>query len=199
RPAAQPGYLLAAPPGALLSLFRHVHRPHQPGPPGGRGPGGNALRTGSRLPADAGWFHRPTLAGGPPDAQPAGGHHRQHPPRRILHRQALRPRHPRRAPGHPRVSRLRDAAPPPHGAGAGVAAALPGGALLEDSLPTAPGALGYAAPRPLHAAPLRVAGHRRRGGGSQPPRLPLPARLAAALRGIPLSPLRAPGARRYPP
>src|SRR5690606_41322487 len=101
--------------------------------------------------------------------------------------------------GHPRVSLLRDAAPPPHGAGAGVAAALPGGALLEDSLPTAPGALGYAAPRPLHAAPLRVAGHRRRGGGSQPPRLPLPARLAAALRGIPLSPLRAPGARRYPP
>ena len=52
RPAAQPDHLLAGPPGALLSLLRHVHRPDQPEPARGRGARRRALRTGHRLPAD---------------------------------------------------------------------------------------------------------------------------------------------------
>ena len=52
------------------------------------------------------------VAGRPAAAQPARRRHRQHPPRRDLHRQALLARRPHRPPRPRRVPRLRDAARP---------------------------------------------------------------------------------------
>ena len=71
--------------------------------------------------------HRtPAVGGRPGAAAPADRHHRQHPPRRVLHRQALQPRlaaRPARAAG---AARLRDAAAPGHGPGPGAAGPGPG-------------------------------------------------------------------------
>jgi uncharacterized protein (DUF2126 family) len=63
------------------------------------------------------------LAGRPPAAQPADRRHRQHPPRRVLHRQALLAGRPDRPPRPARTARLRDAAARPHVAGPATAAA----------------------------------------------------------------------------
>ncbi len=53
RSAQEPDHLLAEPSGAVLSVLRHVHRPHQPGPARGRSAQRQPVRTGDRFPADA--------------------------------------------------------------------------------------------------------------------------------------------------
>jgi uncharacterized protein (DUF2126 family) len=75
-----------------------------------------------------------TLAGRQAAAQPAGRSFRQHPSRRILHRQALLARQRHRAPGPGRIPRLRNAAARADVAAADAAAARAGGALLADAL-----------------------------------------------------------------
>ena len=62
--------------------------------------------------------HRPSLP------QHPGGHDRQHPPDRVLHRQDVRPRQRLRPPRPGRMPRLRDAAARPHVGGADPADAL---------------------------------------------------------------------------
>ena len=95
--------------------------------------------------------------------QPADRRHRQHAPRRVLHRQAVLARRPDRPPGPARAARLRDAAARAHEPRAAAAAARAGRALLARAVPAgAPRALGHRAARPLHAAALRLAGFRRR-------------------------------------
>jgi uncharacterized protein (DUF2126 family) len=82
---------------------------------------------------------RPALDRRPGAAQPAGRRHRQHPPHRVLHRQALLAGQRQRPPGPGGVPRLRDAAARAHEPGADAAAAHPGGALLEGALqPSSP-------------------------------------------------------------
>ena len=56
----------------------------------------------------------PAVAGRPAVPQPADRRHRQHPPRRVLHRQAVLARRPDRAPRPARAARLRDAAARAH-------------------------------------------------------------------------------------
>ena len=68
------------------------HRPDQPGAAHRRGPPRRALRAGDRARAGPGARTRPkhpALAGRPAVPQPAGRRHRQHPPHRDLHRQAV--------------------------------------------------------------------------------------------------------------
>ena len=60
--------------------------------------------------------------------------HRQHAPRRVLHRQALLARDQQRAAGPGRAARVRDAAARAHEPGAAAAAARARRALLEDAL-----------------------------------------------------------------
>ena len=96
RPAAQPAHLLAAPPVAVLPVLRPLHRPDQPGAAGRRGPprvASTSSRSRSprldRLGAER--RRRPwqvDRAAAPPAHRP----HRQHPPGRVLHRQAVQPR-----------------------------------------------------------------------------------------------------------
>ena len=101
------------------------------------------------------------VAGRPPVPQPADRRHRQHPPRRVLHRQAVLARRPDRPPRPARDARLRDAAACAHEPGAAAADARAGRALLARALPArAARALGHRAARPLHAAALRLAGLR---------------------------------------
>ena len=73
------------------------------------------------------------VAGRPAAAQPAGRRHRQHAPRRVLHRQALLARRPDRPARPARDARLRDAAACAHEPGAAAADARAGRALLEPS------------------------------------------------------------------
>jgi uncharacterized protein (DUF2126 family) len=77
------------------------------------------------------------LAGGPHAAQHPGGRHRQHPPQRVLHRQAVLARQLHRPPGPAGAARLRDAAARAHEHRAAAAAARAGGPLLEGALPRA--------------------------------------------------------------
>ncbi len=63
-------------------------------------------------------------------AAPAHRHHRQHAPRRVLHRQALQPRQCPRQTRSARAARVRDAAALPDGDGAVAAGALAGGVVL---------------------------------------------------------------------
>ena len=132
RPAGVAADLLAAPPVAVLPVLRPVHRHHLAGAAGRRGPRRGALRAGDRVrrdrAADPGGRHREAVGDRPRAAAPAHRHHRQHPPRRVLHRQAVQPRQ-RPRPARPAgAARLRDAAALPDGDGAVAAGALAGGA-----------------------------------------------------------------------
>ena len=70
------------------------------------------------------------LARRPPAAPSARRRDRQHPPGRVLHRQAVQPRQRAGPPRPGRAAGLRDAAPPADGPGAGPAGPGPGGPLL---------------------------------------------------------------------
>ncbi len=122
----------------------------------------------------------------------------QHPPRRILHRQALfsadsstgRPR-------SARASRLRDAAARAHEPYPAIAGARPDRLVLETTLPALSGGLGNPAPRPFHAAPFRRRRLPRRARRSQWRRLCLRSRMVRRAFRIPLSGLWARDARRH--
>jgi hypothetical protein len=137
RPAPQPGHLLAEPPVAVLPVLGPVHRPHQPGATGRRGPQRDALRAGDRLPADArtawcssrgwstgccatSWWTSPATRTAPSSASTSS-----------TRRTGQRP------PGPGRIPRLRDAAARAHVAAADAVAARAGGPLLEQALPQA--------------------------------------------------------------
>ncbi len=126
----------------------------------------------------------------PAAAQPPRRPDRQHPPRRVLDRQALLARLAVRAARPGRAPRVRDAAAPPDGAGAGAARARARGPVLERALPREPRLLGDAAPRPLDAAALRPAGPPRRGDRPRCGRLRAARGVVRAVRRVPLSALR---------
>ena len=81
----------------------------------------------------------------------------QHPPRRDLHRQALRSGDAARPAGPRRAARVRDAAARAHGGGAGGARARARRVVRARAVPRAARALGADAPRPLPPADLAVA------------------------------------------
>ena len=88
----------------------------------------------ARLTTAAGTDCCTTVGHRPGAAPPAHRHHRQHPPRRVLHRQALQPRQPPRPAGPAGAARLRDATALPDGDGAVAAGARAGGPVLGQPL-----------------------------------------------------------------
>ena len=161
RPAAQPHHLLAEPSGALVSLLRHVHRPHQPEPARGRGAQRHALRAGDRLRADRrdsssrarrtrspGWWTGScAISSSTSPATPTARNSRS--------TSCTRPDSATGRLGPAGVPRLRDAAARAHEPAADAAAARAGRALLDASLSRAARALGHAPARRVHAAALR--------------------------------------------
>ncbi len=92
--AEEPRHLLAEPSLALVPLLGAVHRADEPGAAGRRGPRRPAVRARDRIPADgragpAGRRGRLPVARRPAAAAPARRPDRQHPPRRVLDRQAV--------------------------------------------------------------------------------------------------------------
>ena len=162
RPARQHDRLLAQPSGAELPVLGHVRRPDQPGAAHRRGAQRFGLRDRDRVRrARARRRGRgrqdAAVADRPPAAQPADRRHRQHPPRRVLHRQALLARRPDRPPRPARDARLRDAAACAHEPGPAAADARARRPLLGRAVPAgAARALGHRAARPLHAAALHL-------------------------------------------
>ncbi len=124
RSAAQPAGVLAQPSVAVVPVLRPVHRPDQPGAARRRSAQRQPLRAGDRLrPAAAVRRRYAAVAGRPPVPQPADRRHRQHAPRRVLHRQAVLARHAAGPPRAARAARLRDAAARAHEPRAAAAAA----------------------------------------------------------------------------
>ena len=169
RPAAQPARLLAQSPVAVVPVLRPVRRPDQPGAAHRRGAPRQPVRARDRLRRDAaaGDRRRAAVAGRSRVPPPAGRRHRQHAPRRVLHRQALQPGQRQRAArawSSCARSRCR-----PH-ARMSLAQQLlmrgAGGAGSGASRTSAAGALGHRAARPLHAAALRRRGLRRRAAAT---------------------------------
>ena len=172
--------------------------PDQPGAARRRGPRGEPLRARDRLRRDRAAGSRgrgrgrrlPAVGRRPRAAPPAHRPDRQHPPRRVLHRQALQPRHlarPARAAG---AARLRDAAARPDGAAPGRAGPRAGGALRRRALPQAAGPLGHRAARALPAALGLRRRHRRGVRRPARPRHRDGGGVVRALRGVPLPPHR---------
>ena len=119
---------------------------------------------------DAGDGEAAAVAGRPRAAAPAHRPDRQHPPRRVLHRQDVQPRLLARPARAARAARLRDAAAPADGAGPGAAGAQPG----RDVLGAAADARRWCAGAPaLHEDFLLPAGRdpRHRRGRRRPARL----------------------------
>ena len=168
----QPGVVLAAPPLALLPLLRPVHRPDQPGAAVRRGPARGRLRDGDRArrdrPADARAGRAAAVARRPRAAAPAHRPDRQHPPVRVLRRQALQPGLLARPARPARAARLRDAAAPADGARPGAAGARAGRDVLGAARTRPAGPLGHGAARGLPAAARRHRRHQR--GGRRPAR-----------------------------
>ena len=92
-----------------------------------------------------------SLDGRPCAAAPAHRPGRQHPPLRVLHRQALRPRLQPRTPRAAGAARVRDAPAPADGAGAGAAGPLAGRDVLGAAAHRSAGPLGHRAARRLPA------------------------------------------------
>ncbi len=130
------------------------------------------------------------LAGRPAVPQPARRRHRQHPPLRDLHRQALLARRPDRPARPRRVPRLRDAAQCAHEPRAATAGAGADRPLLDSAARRQLRALGHDAARSLHAAAFRVGRLPRCPRRSQDARLrPRPRMVRRAAR-VPLPVLR---------
>ena len=126
RSAQEPDPVLAAASFAVLPVLRPVHRPDQPGAARRRSAPRPALRARDRA-CDGAAAGRgraaAAMAGRSPVSQSSGRRHRQHPPRRDLHRQAVLAGRPDRPAGPRRVPLLRNAAGRAHEPGAAVAAA----------------------------------------------------------------------------
>ena len=165
-------------PSLSLPVLGPVHRPDQPGAAHRRGAQRLGLRDRDRVRRAAARHaeerrHAAAVARRPPAAQPADRRHRQHAPRRVLHRQAVLARQRDRPPRPARDARLRDAAACAHEPDAAAADARAGRALLARAVPAgAAQALGHRAARPLHAAALRLAGPARRRRRAERRRLP---------------------------
>ena len=192
-PAQEPRALLAAPSVAVLSLLRPVHRTDQPGAAHRRGAPRFPLRAGDRAGAGAAAGRgqaAAAVAGRPAVPQPAGRCHRQHPPLRDLHRQALFARYRLRPAGAGRVPRLRDAAEPAHEPGA--ATPHPGDHRppVEEAVDRRLRALGHRAARPLHAALVCLAGLPRCAGRPEDGGLRHAAGMVRGAEGVPLPLLR---------
>ena len=128
----------------------------------------------------------------PPAAAPAHRRHRQHAPRRVLHRQALQPRQ-RPRPARPaRAARLRDAAAPADGARAGrcsCARSSPGSGPSPTPARSCAGA-----PRCTTVPAARLRDGRPRGRRARDLRASATARVRPGLaRAVPGVPLPAPG------
>ena len=127
RSAGLDADLLAAPPVAVVSVRRPVRRHHLPGAAGRRGPRRGPLRTRDRVrrnrPALGRRRNSQAVGDRSRAAAPADRHHRQHPSRRVLHRQALQPRQRARPAGPAGAAGLRDAPALPDGDGAVTAGA----------------------------------------------------------------------------
>ena len=200
RSAGLDADLLAAAPVAVLSVRRPVRRHHVAGAAGRRGPRRGALRTGDRVrrnrPARGRRRSRQAVGDRSRAAASADRHHRQHPSRRVLHRQALQPRQRARQARSLGAARLRDAAAFPDGDGAVAAGALAGGLVLGRA------AAGPADPprrqsaRPIPVAALLDSRHRRRRRRPARPRHQLRHQLAGPVHRVPLPAHRHRGVRR---
>ena len=107
-----------------------------------------------------------TLGDRPRAAAPAHRYHRQHPSRRVLHRQALQPRRPPRQARPAGAARLRNAAASAHGDGAVAAGALPGGVVLGRTAARPADSTRRKPARAIPVAALPDPGHRRRSSRS---------------------------------
>ena len=87
--------------------------------------------------------------------QPADRRHRQHAPRRVLHRQAVLARQQQRPAGAGGAAGVRDAAARAHEPDAAAAAAGAGRLVLENAVQSVARPLGHRAARSLHAAAFR--------------------------------------------
>src|SRR5262249_50858434 len=113
--ARKPPALLAEPPIALLPVLRALHRADVAAPARRRGSRLPALRARDRArDATAARARAPPLPGGRDVPPPPGRRRRQHAPRGILHRQALRAGIRERAPWPRRAALVRDAAARAH-------------------------------------------------------------------------------------
>ena len=128
RSAAQHHHLLAAPSVAVVSLLGAVRRADEPGAARRRSAPRQPLRARDRVrrarTQDRGRRrHRAALARRPLVPVAARRRHRQHAPRRAVHRQVVQPGFGAGPARPPRAARLRDAAAPAHGTRAGAARA----------------------------------------------------------------------------
>ncbi len=201
RPAGLAADLLAAAPVAVLPVRRAIRRHHVAGAAGRRGPRRGAVRTRDRVrrdrPADSAWPATcQTLGDRPRAAAPAHRHHRQHPSRRVLHRQALQPRQPPRQAGPAGAARLRDAAASADGDGAVAAGALAGGVVLGRTAARPADPPRRQPARAIPVAALPDSRHRRRRRRPARARHRLRDQLAGPVHRIPLPAHRHRGVRR---
>ena len=125
----------------------------------------------AKVPAPGGGDNAAAVAGRSAVPQSPGRRHRQHPPHRNLHRQAVLAGRPDRPARPGRIPLVRDAARRAHEPGAAIAAARAGRLVLARAARRRAGALGHGAARPLHARAFRLAGFPRRARRSRARRL----------------------------
>ena len=182
--------LLAAAPVAVLPVRRAIRRHHVAGAAGRRGPRRGALRTRDRVrrdrPAGGGVGAPQAVGDRPRAAAPAHRHHRQHPSRRVLHRQALQPRQPPRQARPAGAARLRDAAASAHGDGAVAAGALAGGVVLGRTAARPADPARRQPARAIPVAALLDSRHRRRGRRPACARHRIRDQLAGPVHRVPL-------------
>ena len=180
RRAAQHDPVVAGAPVPFVRVLGALRGAHQPGAAPGRGPPRRRAPAGNGAARDPRGRLLPPVAGGPGVPQPAHRRQRQHPPRRVLHRQALQPRLQHRTVGPLGAARLRDAAAPADVVGAAAVHPGPGGPLLGEALPHQATAPRHGPAGPLRPAAPVVGRPGRCGLGTQPGRHPLRGRLVPA-------------------